>query len=169
MTYLVYQPCGHTFAEDGQSLPAACPYCNKANATRKHKFNAKPVQTEHGYFHSTGEWKRYNELLILQKAGSIWGLERQKAYQLDTIRQKVVWDFYYMEVINGAEREVAEDFKGAITAEYRRKKRAFQEEYPDIIFRETKRNQAKAARRSYYKAAKRRAQAIDSRGSSPKS
>lgn len=132
-------------------MPEKCPYCNKANATRKHKFNAKPVKSEHGYFHSTGEYNRYQELLTQEKCGAIWGLKRQKTYQLNTIRQEVVWDFFYRENINGAEREVAEDYKGAITAEYRRKKRAFQEEYPDIIFRETKARQAKAARRTRYK------------------
>ena len=154
--YLVYQPCGHSFLEDA-SLPTDCPLCHKEKKVRKHKHNARPVKPEeHGYFHSTGEFKRYNDLVLLQKSGIIRNLERQKKYILNTIQQSVVWDFYYLEMIDGAEREITEDYKGFITPEYRRKKKAFQNEYPSIIFRETKAAQAKTARRRFRQAFRRK-------------
>ena len=75
-------------------------------------------------FDSTGEARRWAELLLLQGAGHISGLRRQVSFDLRTFRPagtggdvmavrvaRYVADFVYIE--NG--RQVIEDYKGAMT------------------------------------------------------
>lgn len=75
-------------------------------------------------FDSVKEYKRYRELLLLQKAGAITGMQRQVKYELiptQRIGGKVaeractyIADFVYQE--NG--ETVVEDTKGFKTPEY---------------------------------------------------
>ena len=49
---------------------------------KTNKYNAKKVSVDGIEFDSKKEAKRYQELLLLQKAGEIYLLERQKVYEL---------------------------------------------------------------------------------------
>lgn len=49
---------------------------------KTNKYNAKKVVIDGIEFDSKKEAKRYQELLLLQKAGEIYMLERQKVYEL---------------------------------------------------------------------------------------
>ena len=70
-------------------------------------------------FHSQGEYYRYRELQLLEKAGQIKNLRRQVKYELipKQIGERATSyyaDFVYEE--NG--KEIVEDFKGMKTKEY---------------------------------------------------
>ncbi|MHD0644585.1 DUF1064 domain-containing protein [Pseudomonas aeruginosa] len=98
------------------------------------KFGAVPVNDpEDGYFHSTGEYKRWCDLKLLQRAGVISDLRRQVTYRLDvgdTHFGKYIADFVYVE--NG--KEVVEDFKGHRTPEYLKSKRLMKDIHGIDIF-----------------------------------
>ena len=49
---------------------------------KMNKYNAKKVSVDGIEFDSKKEARRYQELLLLQKAGEIYMLERQKVYEL---------------------------------------------------------------------------------------
>lgn len=88
------------------------------------KFNAVRTVVDGIPFASRKEAARYQELLILQKAGIISDLERQVPYELipktDKYRAvKYVADFVYTE--NG--KQVVEDTKGFLTPEYKIKRK----------------------------------------------
>ena len=51
-------------------------------AAKTNKYNAKKVSVDGIEFDSKKEARRYQELLLLQKAGEIYMLERQKVYEL---------------------------------------------------------------------------------------
>ena len=73
----------------------------KALTKKRHKHNAKPVRTDDGYFHSTGEYHRWLELLQLEQAGVIAGLTRQVAFPLHCATGDMVTtysaDFVYVD------------------------------------------------------------------------
>lgn len=79
---------------------------------------------EHGRkFASRKEARRYGELLLLQKAGKIRGLDCQVPYPLTVNGCKVgkyIADFVYTDERG---REITEDVKGVKTAAYRLKKK----------------------------------------------
>jgi hypothetical protein len=91
-----------------------------------HKYHARPQTTEDGFFASKAELRRYRELQLLEKAGTISNLERQPQYALMTIDTagecvpivigkryaKYVGDFRYTD-LDGA--TVVEDVKGVDT------------------------------------------------------
>lgn len=88
------------------------------------KYGNRKVIREGMTFDSVKEYKRYRELLLLQNAGAITGLQRQVKYELiptQRIGGKVaeractyIADFVYQE--NG--ETVVEDTKGFKTPEY---------------------------------------------------
>ena len=88
------------------------------------KYGNRKVIREGMTFDSVKEYKRYRELLLLQKAGAITGMQRQVKYELiptQRIGGKVaeractyIADFVYQE--NG--ETVVEDTKGFKTPEY---------------------------------------------------
>lgn len=108
----------------------------KALTKKRHKHNAKPVRTDDGYFHSTGEYHRWLELLQLEQAGVIAGLTRQVAFPLHCATGDMVTtysaDFVYVD--DGG--IVVEDFKGHRTAMYRLKRKWMAAEH-GIVIRET--------------------------------
>ena len=90
-------------------------------------------------FDSQKEANRYRELILLQKAGEISNLERQKSYLLLPAGHgeravKYIADFVYME--NG--KLIVEDVKGFKTKEYIIKRKLFKSKYcsDNVIFRE---------------------------------
>lgn len=91
---------------------------------RRGKFNNKPVYTKEGKFDSEGEYNRWIELKLLEKAKEISKLERQIPIELipQVGKQRpITWiaDFIYYQ--NG--QEVREDFKGFRTEVFNIKKK----------------------------------------------
>lgn len=93
------------------------------------KYKNKKVVNDHGTFDSTREWRRYIDLMLLQKSGKISGLARQVKFELvkgvkfaGAARAKPAIryfaDFVYIE--NG--RRVVEDAKGFRDEKYILKK-----------------------------------------------
>lgn len=148
-------PCGHEVTGD------TCPVC--VGPKGKSKFRNKPVKCEeHGYFHSTGEYKRWLELVMLEKNGNIYNLDRQVNFWIESIKQFVVWDFTYMEVVDGQEIKKAEDFKGCSTREYRHKRKWFLVDFPQWTFNESKARSFKNRKAYYKKSSRRRPNSSDS-------
>jgi len=109
----------------------------------KNKFGAKPVHSEDGYFHSTGEYKRWLELKLLRDNNHIDNLARQVVYWVESIKQQVIWDFYYTEVDrDGNKKEIVEDYKGAVTQAYRKNAKWFRHDYPRIELREVRKGKS---------------------------
>jgi hypothetical protein len=86
-------------------------------------------------FDSKKEYQRYKDLCILQKAGVISSLERQKPFVLIDKSEhgrmiKYIADFVYIDEESG--KMIIEDVKSTITKKngvYRLKKRLFEERY----------------------------------------
>lgn len=99
-----------------------------------HKYRAKPQVTEDGRFDSKKELKRWGELKLLQQAGEIYSLTRDRKYLTfelhavdGTLACKYVGDFRYTE--NGKPLVIIEDAKGMRTPEYKIKRKLFMAEY----------------------------------------
>lgn len=95
-------------------------------------------------YDSKKEAKRSYELDMLQRAGYIHSLERQKRIELqESFRIRgtavraitYVADFYYYD--NTRKAWVVEDTKGFRTDVYKLKKKLFLRKYPDILFIES--------------------------------
>lgn len=91
--------------------------------TFRNKYHAKKIIVDGMTFDSRKEYKRWVELLILEKAGVIEGLQRQVTFQLLPSQKgdgrterpaNYVADFVYQE--NG--KTVVEDTKGMKTRDY---------------------------------------------------
>ena len=95
----------------------------------KHKFKAKPTETDGIKFSSKKEAKRYNNLKTLQNIGEVIFFLRQVPFHLPG-RVKYVCDFF----IFWANGEVTiEDVKGFKTETYKAKKKMVEAIYPIII------------------------------------
>lgn len=84
------------------------------------KYHARPKTVDGIWFHSTKEANRYQELMLLSKAGQITSLEFQPKYDLIVNGLKIctyVADFRYKEF----GQVVVEDVKGVRTPVYRLK------------------------------------------------
>jgi hypothetical protein len=89
------------------------------------KYGAKVVTVDGIKFHSIGEAKRWQELLLLEKQGKISHLERQVSYDLRVnghLICRYVADFTYLEE-GGVWYPIVEDFKGVLTDTYKLKKK----------------------------------------------
>ena len=76
----------------------------KALQKKKHKYQAKPIETKDGRFDSKKEWERWEQLKLLNKAKAISRLSRKRScctFKLrdieGTIICKYVADFVYTE------------------------------------------------------------------------
>lgn len=105
--------------------------------TKRHKYNARRTTVNGEDFDSEREATRYKELLLLQKAGEIGLIERQKEYELNeggTHSLRYVADFVYR--LQSTGEEVVEDCKGFRTKDYK-KKRRLMKKVLGITIRET--------------------------------
>jgi len=114
---------------------------------KKSKYNNKPtyriINGESVRFDSIKEAKRFDQLILMAKSGTIKDLTLQPEYILQdafTDREgkrhraiKYVSDFRYKLDSN----IVVEDVKGHLTDVYRLKKKLFLHKYRNIIFKET--------------------------------
>lgn len=102
------------------------------------KYGARKfVSPQYGTFDSIGEYERWQDLLLLQRAGVIVGLKRQVKYELiptmktpsgKTMRGVTyVADFRYYDSRKG--EWITEDYKGFRTGEYKIKKKMMLAKY----------------------------------------
>lgn len=104
----------------------------------RRKFRNQPIVVDGVRFDSKGEARRWAELQLLERAGEIRGLERQKRIKLTVEGVHIctwVVDFAYFE----GQRRVWEDFKNPVTAKhpvYRIKRKLAQAIYPAVEIRE---------------------------------
>lgn len=100
-----------------------------------HKYGAKATVTQGIRFQSKAEARRYDELVLLEKAGAIRELERQPAFPIRVTGrdQKLrivcvyVADFRYREGLAGI--LTVEDVKGVRTPVYKLKKKLVEAQY----------------------------------------
>ncbi len=95
----------------------------------KSKYGNKTVVYDGMRFHSIGEKDRWVILKLLEKTGEIKDLRRQVKYILEVDNKKIesyIADFTYYDMSGNF---VAEDFKGARTSDFKRKKKWMLEFY----------------------------------------
>lgn len=113
------------------------------------KYNAKKTQVNGITFDSKLESDRYQQLLLLEKAGEICDLTLQMEFQIfhgyrdpETGEKEksafYVADFVYLDC--KARKWIAEDTKGIETKEFRLKWKLVKQRYPDYTFRILKRS-----------------------------
>lgn len=152
MTAAACASCGGTdwtmLSRTGSTLTAGCAGCGaieKHDAPKVRKYRNTPVEVDGQRFDSKAEAARWSDLRLMEMAGEILMLERQRRFVLidaftnDYTREKeravsYVADFSYLDA-NG--REVAEDVKGGpatMTALFKLKRKLFLRRYPAIRF-----------------------------------
>lgn len=104
---------------------------------RRSKYGAVKTTVDGIVFHSAKEARRYQELKLLEKAGEIFDLVLQPAFDLDVIGGEVKdiryrigvyrGDFQYKE--SRTRKRVVEDVKGFKTPLYRWKKKHVEVQY----------------------------------------
>lgn len=108
----------------------------RASGARQNKYRNKPTNG----FASKKESRRYDELVLLARAGAIAKLRTQpkyvllEAFERDGEKHRAahyIGDFSYIE--NG--KEVCEDTKGMLTPLFRLKRKLFLSKYPEIELR----------------------------------
>ena len=112
------------------------------------KYGNKKVVVDGMDFDSNLESERWKELRILEKANLIKDLRRQIKFELQpsykkndkTIQSiKYIADFMYYDL--NKKQFVVEDTKGFKTDVYKLKKKIFEYKYPDIDFREIRKEE----------------------------
>jgi hypothetical protein len=103
--------------------------------------HADPTRTADERMDSKAEWRRFQELQCLERAGQISNLQRQPEFQLVpavTWRQKTLRALKYKADFQYDERgqRIVEDVKGKRTKEYVIKRHLFLLAHPEIEFRE---------------------------------
>lgn len=101
---------------------------------RKNKYGAMRTIVDGLKFDSRGECDRWLQLKLLERAGEICGLRRQVKFPLyawtPSGKEQIgtyAADFQYRDMRTN--REVTEDFKGCITAEFRRTQKLMRANY----------------------------------------
>ena len=98
---------------------------------RKHKYRAIRTEVDGIWFASKKEAKRYQELVLLEKAGAISHLELQPIYEIVIRGEKICkyqGDFRYF--CKEKRARVLEDVKGMKTPVYRLKKKLVEASFP---------------------------------------
>lgn len=102
------------------------------------KYKAKKTQVNGITFDSKAEAKRYQQLLLLQKAGRICDIELQVPFELQPKFKKngktyrpiiYIADFVYYDL--EFQKKIIEDCKGFRTKDYMLKKKMFEYKYPE--------------------------------------
>lgn len=104
--------------------------------TRSNKYGAKPVVVDGVRFASKAEAKRDAELILLEKAGKISFLHRQRKFDIVINGKKIcryVADWAYVE----NHKAVVEDKKGVQTPAFKIKWKLCQALYPEVEWRLT--------------------------------
>jgi len=107
----------------------------------KFKYHNKPVITATGEkFDSSGEYARWNDLQLLERAGEIRGLKRQIKFEIGVnpiSGRKLYWtpDFIYEEKTVHGWALVVEDYKGFMVRDIPLRAALFQIRYPQYAIR----------------------------------
>lgn len=91
---------------------------------KKAKYGSKKAEVDGILFDSGKEAGRYCQLKLMERAGMIYDLQLQVAYELNpggTHSLRYIADFVY--IISDNELQIIEDAKGFRTKDYRKKKR----------------------------------------------
>jgi hypothetical protein len=102
--------------------PGAIGDDGRVRVSKGPKYGNRKTTVDGITFDSAKEARRWNELRMLEKAGTITGLRRQIRFPLEVNGEHVCWyvsDFLYQ---HGG-KEIVEDVKGMRTDVYRLKKR----------------------------------------------
>jgi hypothetical protein len=94
------------------------------------KYNAKRVKIDNIWFASMHEGKRYQELMLLQRAGQIQDLQLQVPFVITVNGKKIckyLADFQYIDTSTG--KTVIEDAKGYRNNLYVLKKKLVEAQY----------------------------------------
>lgn len=113
------------------------------------KYHAKKTQVNGITFDSRLEAERYQQLMLLARAGEIQGLHLQPEFQIiqgwvdcetgeKTRSRFYVGDFMYID--KNCERIIVEDVKGMETPEFRLKWDMVKSQYPQYEFRKVTRD-----------------------------
>lgn len=113
------------------------------------KYGAKKTTIGNITFDSRLESERYEQLMLLEKAGEITGLQLQVEFQIlkgwmhpetgEKIRSKnYVADFVYID--NATNKMIVEDTKGMETPDFRLKWDLVRSQYPQYEFRKVTRD-----------------------------
>lgn len=111
---------------------------------KMNKYHNTKLETPDGKFDSKKEYQEWCQLKILEKAGLISDLERQKKFQLvptiktetETLRGTSYFaDFFYFDKKRNS--WIAQDSKGFKTDTYQIKKKLMLWLYPNIVFIES--------------------------------
>jgi len=136
----------HLEARVSSEISIASKLITNKPSKMRNKYGNTKVEAHGLKFDSKKECNRYEELLLLQKAGLITELETQPKFELlGTLRyngatfkkRSYIADFRYFE--KSTQETVVEDKKSVATARdkvYRLKKHMLLAKYPDICFRE---------------------------------
>lgn len=100
------------------------------------KYHARPVTAEGHRFDSQAEYRRYLELQLLERAGTIAAVQVHPRYELlpkagDCRAVHYEADFAYTE----QGRSIVEDVKGVETPVFKIKLNLFRRRYPDLELR----------------------------------
>lgn len=116
-----------------------------SEAPKPNKYHANKTTIDGITFDSQKEGRRYQELLLLQRAGQISGLNRQVRFELQAgfigMNGKWVRPIYYVADAEYWEqgKHIVEDTKSPATKKiksYQIKKKMFEKRYSEIEFRE---------------------------------
>lgn len=105
---------------------------------RFNKFRNRKVEIDDLKFDSKKEANRWNELLLLQKAGIIQNLERQVKFELIPKQPDERPCFYIADFVYEKENQkIVEDTKGFKTKEYIIKRKLLKWKHPNLKFIES--------------------------------
>lgn len=106
------------------------------NFFKKNKYGNQKVNTNLGKFDSKFEFAKYNELILLERAGLISNLKRQVKIPLlcDEARISYIADFVYFDTKRGC--IIIADAKGFKTEVFKIKKKILLSMYKNIEFLE---------------------------------
>lgn len=117
--------------------------------TKYQKYNSQKTIVNGHTFASKLEAERYQQLMLLERAGEISGLQLQVEFQIfkgyispdtgeKTRSVTYVADFVYID--NRDNRMIVEDTKGMETPDFRLKWKLVQSQYPGFTFRKVTRS-----------------------------
>jgi len=108
---------------------------NLTSKKRQSKYNAQQVCLENGMrFDSKKEAVRWNQLVLMERAGVIRGLRRQVPFILinkSAYGRQIVYKADFLYIQDG--KEIVEDAKGYRTDVYKLKRRMMAERYGIIV------------------------------------
>lgn len=112
----------------------------------RNKYGNQCVKNDEGFFHSEGEYKRWQKLKLEARARVITDLQRQVAYQITVNGLPIC--LYIADFVYRREGQlIVEDFKGMVLPEYQLKKKLMKACHGIDIFETGKRARRRTRRK----------------------